>query len=404
MPTTPIESAIGRRRKASTSMMPRPISDSVMKLGGHLVGARSARHEHLEDVHDAGEADHQGHEVHEGPDGDAQHVGRVGIAGDPVRLDPDLPGEEEHDRRADQVHDPDPGPRDAVGQDAVDEVHRHVLVGVRDERQAGEDQHHQPELGDLEGAADRLVQQVAAHHVEEGEHHHGKEKGGCRDAEHGVRPPFPQRLHLPEATFFSSWWNSSSTALALGSLPLAFLSQSSMIGPERFFASACIAAVAGMMFAPAAFSASRPTLSARSQDWPLLRAAYSPANLAMIAWSCFGILFHLSSFMKKPNAELYRPPGKTVAWPITLSSLNETIDSNGKKTPSATPEFSSSYDSGAGLTKAEPPRAFATCSAMPPPVRIFWPLKSSSDLIGFLVNIWPGPWVKTASRCTPLYS
>ena len=47
-------------------------------------------------------------------------------------------------------------------------------------------------------------------------------------------------------------------------------------------------------------------------------------------------------FTKKPNAELYRPPGNTVAWPITLSSLNETIDSNGKKTPSATPELSNS--------------------------------------------------------------
>ena len=62
----------------------------------------------------------------------------------------------------------------------------------------------------------------------------------------------------------------------------------------------------------------------------------------MIAWSCFEILFHLSSFMKKPNAELYMPPGNTVAWPITDSSLNDAIDSNGKKTPSATPELSSS--------------------------------------------------------------
>jgi len=34
-----------------------------------------------------------------------------------------------------------------------------------------------------------------------------------------------------------------------------------------------------------------------------------------------------------------------------LSSLNETIDSDGKNVPSATPDESSSYDSGAGLTK-----------------------------------------------------
>ena len=46
--------------------------------------------------------------------------------------------------------------------------------------------------------------------------------------------------------------------------------------------------------------------------------------------------------MKKPNAELYMPPGNTVAWPITVSSLNEAMDSNGKNTPSATPELSNS--------------------------------------------------------------
>ncbi len=62
----------------------------------------------------------------------------------------------------------------------------------------------------------------------------------------------------------------------------------------------------------------------------------------MIAWSSFDSLAHFSSFMKKPNDELYSPPGKSVAWPITVSSLNEAIDSSGKKTPSATPEFSSS--------------------------------------------------------------
>ncbi len=33
---------------------------------------------------------------------------------------------------------------------AVDEVHGDVLVGVRHERQPGEDQHEEQELGDLE--------------------------------------------------------------------------------------------------------------------------------------------------------------------------------------------------------------------------------------------------------------
>src|SRR5438034_8065625 len=53
-------------------------------------------------------------------------------------------------------------------------------------------------------------------------------------------------------------------------------------------------------------------------------------------------LVHFSSFMKKPKAELYIPPGNSVACSSTVSSLNEMIDSIGKNTPSATPDFSSS--------------------------------------------------------------
>ena len=49
----------------------------------------------------------------------------------------------------------------------------------------------------------------------------------------------------------------------------------------------------------------------------------------------------------------------------TVSSLNEMIDSSGKNTPSATPELSSSYDSGAGFTNAEAPSALATCLGDP---------------------------------------
>jgi hypothetical protein len=46
--------------------------------------------------------------------------------------------------------------------------------------------------------------------------------------------------------------------------------------------------------------------------------------------------------MKKPKAELYMPPGKSVACSSTVSSLKDTTDSRGKNTPSATPDLSSS--------------------------------------------------------------
>ena len=131
---------------------------------------------------------------------------------------------------------------------------------------------------------------------------------------------------------------------------------------------------------------------------------YSPEIFSIASWSCLGSLFHFSSFMKNPNAELYIPPGNKVACSSTVSSLNEMIDSSGKNTPSATPELSSSYDSGAGFTKAEAPSALATCSATPPPVRILRPCTSPMEATGFLVNIWPGPWVNTPRSFTPRYS
>ena len=85
--------------------------------------------------------------------------------------------------------------------------------------------------------------------------------------------------------------------------------------------------------------------------------------------------------------------------------MNETIDSDGKNVPSATPDESSSYDSGAGLTNGDAPRTLAEASAMPPPVRIFSPARSATEVTGFLTrNICPGPCVNTPSSLTPLYS
>ena len=52
--------------------------------------------------------------------------------------------------------------------------------------------------------------------------------------------------------------------------------------------------------------------------------------------------------------------------------------------PSATPDDSSSYDSGAGLTNGEAPSALAAASEMPPPLRIFMPARSATERTGLL--------------------
>ena len=53
----------------------------------------------------------------------------------------------------------------------------------------------------------------------------------------------------------------------------------------------------------AAFIASMPPLSAASHERPASRASASPETDEIASWSCLDSLFHLSSFMKKPNDE-----------------------------------------------------------------------------------------------------
>src|SRR5439155_1543311 len=117
----------------------------------------------------------------------------------------------------------------------------------------GEDQHHQHELGDLERAPHRPVEDVPRHHVHEREEHHGQEDGGGGDAENRVGAPLPPALgsaHRPAATFFSSSRNSARILAASTPLALAFWIQSSMIGADRFFTSTTRAASALTILRP----------------------------------------------------------------------------------------------------------------------------------------------------------
>src|SRR5919204_2193148 len=369
-PTTAMASAIGMRRNASSIIAASPMSASVIALRSGSRGVPRSGHKHLEDVYECGERDQRRHEVDKWPHRDAQHVRRVAIRRDAAGLYQHLPREEEKHGSDERVNESHQRIYRARRQHAVDEVHGDVLVAMRHERQPGEDQNQQRQLGHLEAAADRAIEEIARHHVDEREAHHGEEQRRGGDAEDRVGPPLPaafgfgharsladpyERLgprlrggdetcYLRSAVIFLiSARNSSSTLRASNLyLSLAFFTQSSMIGCERLCTSATKRGSACTILTLAFFNASMPFWSAASQDWPLERAAYSYENLSMIAWSCLESFFHLSSFMKKPNAELYMPPGKTVACCSTVSSLKETMDSKGKNTPSATPELSSS--------------------------------------------------------------
>src|SRR6202795_477713 len=99
MPTMPMQYAMGMRRKASAIIAVRPQSPSITG------GLHSSALDDLVEVDHARQPDRDRHEVDEGAVHDAQDVCRVAVSPDPVGLDPNLPGEEEHDRRAHPLHE-----------------------------------------------------------------------------------------------------------------------------------------------------------------------------------------------------------------------------------------------------------------------------------------------------------
>ena len=59
---------------------------------------------------------------------------------------------------------------------------------ARDQRQPGENQRQQQKLGDLEGAAQRPVEDVAADHVGRGQRHQAEQQHGGGGAQRAIEP------------------------------------------------------------------------------------------------------------------------------------------------------------------------------------------------------------------------
>ena len=58
-----------------------------------------------------------------------------------------------------------------------------------------------------------------------------------------------------------------------------------------------------LIWMPTRFISSSAAASVASHALPASSASGSPDTDVMASWSCFDSLFHLSSFMKKPNEE-----------------------------------------------------------------------------------------------------
>ena len=63
-----------------------------------------------------------------------------------------------------------------------------MLVGPRGERQPGKDQRQQQQLGDLEGAAQRPVEDVAADDVGRRQRHQAEQQDGGGGAQRAIEP------------------------------------------------------------------------------------------------------------------------------------------------------------------------------------------------------------------------
>ena len=117
-----------------------------------------------------------------------KHLGGVAVAGDLAGLDPDPPGEPEEHESAHEIDEPAQQQTAPVAEHHVDEVERDVLVRPRGERQSGEDQRQQQQLGDLEGAAQRPVEDVAADDVGRRQSHQAEQQNSRGGAQHAIEP------------------------------------------------------------------------------------------------------------------------------------------------------------------------------------------------------------------------
>ena len=205
---------------------------------GQLVLARvlgGGRREQVEQVHQARHDEEEHDRVHERRVADLQHRGGVAVGGDLLRLVPHEVGEAEQEEARGELDGRAHRAPYARRHQVVGEIDAHMLLAARDERQPREDQHRHQDLGDLEAAGHRVVEQVAPHHVGEREEHHREQHRAGDEAEHGLEPAREARearrhFFIVCSSRLTSAWNASSAFLPSTPFASAALIQSWMIG------------------------------------------------------------------------------------------------------------------------------------------------------------------------------
>src|SRR5262249_60212237 len=94
-------------------------------------------------------------------------------------------------------------------------------------------------------------------------------------------------------------------------LAVASLTHLSLIACARSCTPLTSSGDASLICVPTRFISSSAAASVASHALPASSANGSPETDNMASWSCFDSLFHLSSFMKKPNEELEKQPGNS---------------------------------------------------------------------------------------------
>src|SRR5690606_960263 len=166
-PTPAIASAMGTRSSIRANIAAKPMSPSIMGRIRSTVLFDPAQGQ--QEVARARQRQHDRDQVLEGAERDAELRGHVAVLESAGRAQVHHPGAAEEQRRGHEVGDHVLPATQPGRNDAVEQVEHDVLAGDRSQRQGEEDRQQHRDLGVLETAGERGLDELAPDPVVEGQ-------------------------------------------------------------------------------------------------------------------------------------------------------------------------------------------------------------------------------------------
>ncbi len=134
------------------------------------------RRDHQDQMHQRADEQQHAHQVDEPAERQAQLLRLVTVLEHLAGLGPHHPADDRQTGGAEQVDQNALHALDGTRQQRVQRIEDHMLAVQRHQRQAGEDDHHQQQFGQLQRAGDRPGQQLARDHVDQRQHHDAEQR------------------------------------------------------------------------------------------------------------------------------------------------------------------------------------------------------------------------------------